>query len=170
MNLFGINQAISQTITQLSCIQLETPSSRLCNFWWIKTYTTFNSCRTEKNCGYFAHDIFRCIFLKENICFSFVVGNKPLPEPTMTSQFVLAWWCKAFWSTLVQVMACYLPEASHLICNTLWNNLQWNLNQNTRIFFKESAFENVVCSNVSHFVWASVWQCLMLVSIPWSSL
>ena len=41
---FGINQAISQTITQLSCIQLETPSSRLWNFWWIKTYTTFNIC------------------------------------------------------------------------------------------------------------------------------
>ena len=39
---FVINQAISQTITQLSCIQLETPSSRLWNFWWIKTYTTFN--------------------------------------------------------------------------------------------------------------------------------
>ena len=38
---FGINQSISQTITQLSCIQLETPSSRLWNFWWIKTYTTF---------------------------------------------------------------------------------------------------------------------------------
>ena len=42
---FGINQAISQTITQLSCIQLETPSSRFWNFWWIKTYTTFNSLR-----------------------------------------------------------------------------------------------------------------------------
>ena len=41
---FGINQAISQTITQLSCIQLETPSSRLWNFWWIKTYTTFKVC------------------------------------------------------------------------------------------------------------------------------
>ena len=40
---FGINQAISQTITQLSCIQLETPSSRLWNFWWIKTYTTFKA-------------------------------------------------------------------------------------------------------------------------------
>ena len=39
---FGINQAISQTIPQLPCIQLETPSSRLWNFWWIKTYTTFN--------------------------------------------------------------------------------------------------------------------------------
>ena len=38
---FGINQAISQTITLLSCIQLDTPSSRLWNFWWIKTYTTF---------------------------------------------------------------------------------------------------------------------------------
>ena len=40
---FGINQAISQTITQLSCIQLETPSSRLWNLWWIKTYTTFKN-------------------------------------------------------------------------------------------------------------------------------
>ena len=38
---FEINQAISQTITQFSCIQLETPSSRLWNVWWIKTYTTF---------------------------------------------------------------------------------------------------------------------------------
>ena len=38
---FGINQSISQTITQLPCIQLETPSSRLWNFLWIKTYTTF---------------------------------------------------------------------------------------------------------------------------------
>ena len=42
---FGINQAISQTITQLSCIQLETPSSRLWNFWWINdpnyTYDLF---------------------------------------------------------------------------------------------------------------------------------
>ena len=38
---FGINQAIPQTITQLSCIQLETPSSRLWIFLWIKTYTTF---------------------------------------------------------------------------------------------------------------------------------
>ena len=44
---FGINQAISQTITQLSCIQLDTPSSRLWNFWWIKTYTTFN-CHSRK--------------------------------------------------------------------------------------------------------------------------
>ena len=42
---FGINQSISQTITQLSCIQLETPSSRLWNFWWIKTYTTFHFIR-----------------------------------------------------------------------------------------------------------------------------
>ena len=39
---FGVNQAISQTIIQLSCIQLETPSSRLWNFWWIKSYTTFD--------------------------------------------------------------------------------------------------------------------------------
>ena len=37
---FGINQAISQTITQLSCFQLETPSSRLWYFLCIKTYTT----------------------------------------------------------------------------------------------------------------------------------
>ena len=44
---FGINQAISQTITQLSCIQLETPSSRLWNFWWIKTYTTFKVGETD---------------------------------------------------------------------------------------------------------------------------
>ena len=45
---FGINQAILQSITQLSCIQLETPSSRLWNFWWIKTYTTFNIVTTYK--------------------------------------------------------------------------------------------------------------------------
>ena len=48
---FEINQAISQTTTQLSCIQLETPSSRLWNFWWIKTYTTFNSLMATKWCA-----------------------------------------------------------------------------------------------------------------------
>ena len=42
---FGINQAISHTITLLLCIQLETSLPKLWNFWWIKTYTTFNTVR-----------------------------------------------------------------------------------------------------------------------------
>ena len=60
---FGINQAISQTITLLSCIQLETSSSRLLNFWWIKTYTTFNTLWSRQNGRHFADYIFKCIFV-----------------------------------------------------------------------------------------------------------
>ena len=80
---FGINQAISQTITQLSCIQLDTPSSRLWNFWWIKTYTTFK---------YF---LWNCYQVNATTPHWSLVnigsgnglvpsGNKPLPEPIMT--------------------------------------------------------------------------------------
>ena len=62
---FGIKQAISQTITQLSCIQLETPSSRLWNFWWIKTYTTFK------------HDPFG-ISLSENLMYGIIDEWRPV--------------------------------------------------------------------------------------------
>ena len=52
--------------------------------------------------------------------------------------------------SLVQIMACLAP--SHYLNQcwlstilTLGNIFQWNLNQNTAIFFQENAFENVVC-------------------------
>ena len=77
---FGINQAISQTITQLSCIQLETPSSRLWNFWWIKTYTTFNTLRLRQNGHNFAEEVFKCIFWNENVWISLKISLKFVPR------------------------------------------------------------------------------------------
>ena len=54
-------------------------------------------------------------------------------------------------SALVQIMACCLFRAKHLnqhwvIVNwTLGKKLQWNFNQNTKLFIHENAYENIVC-------------------------
>ena len=73
---FGINQAISQTITQLSCIQLETPSSRLWNFWWIKTYTTFKICAGMS-------DIFFQLYISRKVITRVFVHN---PKSVLANQ------------------------------------------------------------------------------------
>ena len=61
-------------------------------------------------------------------------------------------WRHSRHSTLVKVMACCLTTPRHqlswcwLTVNcTLRNKLQWNHNQNTKLFIQENAFENGVC-------------------------
>ena len=40
----------------------------------------------------------------------------------------------------------HCPNQCWFIVNwTLWSKLQWNLNENTKLFFQENAFESVVC-------------------------
>ena len=53
-------------------------------------------------------------------------------------------------TSLFQIMACLLFGAKPLSEPmleywTLWNKLQWNLNQNLNIFIDENVFENDVC-------------------------
>ena len=63
-------------------------------------------------------------------------------------------------SVLVQIMACRLFGAKPLPAPMLvyclldpQEKIQWNLNQNTKLFIRENAFEkNVVCEMAGHFV------------------
>ena len=87
---FGINQSISQTITQLACIQLETPSSRLWNFWWIKTYTTFNTLKPIQHGYHVANDIFMFIFLHEKYCTLIQISLKFVPNGPINNMPALA--------------------------------------------------------------------------------
>ena len=61
-------------------------------------------------------------------------------------------------SSLVQAMACRLCLAKQLsepmMCycqSDTKEKMQWNLNENTRISYKQNAFENIV-QNSRHFV------------------
>ena len=73
-------------------------------------------------------------------------------------------------SALVQIMACHLFAPSHylnkcwvIVYWTLRNKLQWNFNQNTKLFINENASENIVWetvailsrgrSRLSHHLW-----------------
>ena len=67
--------------------------------------------------------------------------------------------CQWTESSLVQVMACRLSAPSYYL-NQCWlivnwtpgNIFLWYLNQNSIIFIKKNAVENVACLNVGHFV------------------
>ena len=39
----------------------------------------------------------------------------------------------------------YLNQCWNIVDMTLRNKLQWNINQNTKLFFHKNVFENVVC-------------------------
>ena len=54
--------------------------------------------------------------------------------------------------SLIQIMACFLfgfkplPDQHwHLVSWTFMNELHWNINQSTNIFFQDNSFENVIC-------------------------
>ena len=150
---FGINQAISQTITQLSCIQLETPSSRLWNFWWIKTYTTIDA---ETRWTPFRRWHFHVYFLQWKYCiwikFSLKYvrkgpidndpalvqirawrgsGDKPLSEPIIVNLLThicvtRRQWVKMPWqrSWYIIFWLCICSWSLRLVKNA-WNNLRF---------------------------------------------
>ena len=47
----------------------------------------------------------------------------------------------------------YLNQWWHIVRSTLRNIIQWDLNQNTKIFIQENAFENVALEMVAIFFW-----------------
>ena len=57
-------------------------------------------------------------------------GNKPSPQPMSTKVYVVV--IKA----LQRVLKCVYK-------------LQWSLNQNTKLFIRENALENVVCEKMA---------------------
>ena len=66
-------------------------------------------------------------------------------------------------SALVKIMACsvaaysapshYLNQCCVIVNWTLRNKLQWNSNQNIKLFIHENAFENIVCDMVAILSW-----------------
>ena len=62
--------------------------------------------------------------------------------------------CQLIGSSLVQVTACCLSMSSHYL-NQCWfidswifrNKLQWNSNQNKKLFIQGNAFQNVICKS-----------------------
>ena len=53
------------------------------------------------------------------------------------------------WLLAYSVPTHYLNQCSLIVHRTLRNKLQWNLNQNSKIFIEENAFESVVCEMVA---------------------
>ena len=65
--------------------------------------------------------------------------------------------CKWIGSALVQIMACHLFGATPSSIHQCWviaiwalrNKLQWNYNQNKKLFIDENTSENIVCEPVA---------------------
>ena len=75
--------------------------------------------------------------------------NSSHPPPTTIAAYMRQW----IGSALVQLMACRLfgakpiskPTVVFFVNCTIRNKLQWNFNQNTKLFIHENAYENIVC-------------------------
>ena len=104
--------------------------------------------------------------------------NVPLLQRIISTPYNMMWlqyWCASVWynssppsaacmrqwtrQASVQIMACRLfgakplPKPMLTFCQLIHRNkLQWNVNQNTKLFINENAYENVVWQNGGHFV------------------
>ena len=63
-----------------------------------------------------------------------------------SGQHWFRWWCVAYSAPSHYLSQCWL-----IVNWTLRNKLQWNFNQNTKIFIHENAPENIVCEMVAIF-------------------
>ena len=50
-----------------------------------------------------------------------------------------------WWLVTYLVPSHYINQWQFIVNWTIWNKLQWNFNQNTKIFITEKSFENIVC-------------------------
>ena len=73
-------------------------SSLLSLFQWYQGYTVINTLRPRRNRRRFADDIFKCIFLIENVWISITISLKFVPEGPINNI-----------SALVQIMAWRRP-------------------------------------------------------------
>ena len=70
------------------------------------------------------------------------------------------WWLVAY-----PVPSHYMSHCCNIVNLTLRNKLQWNLNQNTKLFIHENASENIVCEMaaiLSRVWWVKGWLNSML--------
>ena len=88
-----------------------------------------------------------------------VLNDDPLSQrasenPSSPSAAYMRQW---IWSALIQTMACRIFGGRQLSEPVLGycqfrNKLQWNFNQNTKLFIYEYASENIVCEEAAIFV------------------
>ena len=124
-------------------------SSHYLNQWLFTVNWTLNTLRPRQNGRHFPDDIFKWIFLNENVWISINISMKFVPRGPINNIL-----------TLVQIMAWRRPGDKPLsepmmvrlpthICVTRpqWvkNNLHRKFKQNGNIFIHENAFENVIC-------------------------
>ena len=128
-----------------------------------------NTLRPIRDRRDFADDIFKCVFLNENerisprISLKFVPkgpinnnpalvqimawrrpGDKPLSESMLVRLKTHICVTRPQWVKQIKISH-YLKQYWHIIDWTLRNKIQWNLNQNTVIFFQENRSEKIVC-------------------------
>ena len=70
-------------------------------------------------------------------------GNLPLVPHICVSELDLHW--LRWWLVPYFEPSPYLKQCWVIVNWTFRNKLQWNLNQNTKLFFHENACENIVC-------------------------
>ena len=77
-----------------------------------------------------------------SICFS-ILTHLPLVPHIYVSESGQHWF--RFWPVTYSVPSHYLNQYSDNVNWSLRNKLQWNFNQNTKLFIDENASENIVC-------------------------
>ena len=123
-----------------------------------------NTLRPRQNGRHFPDDIFKWIFLNENVWISISISLKFVPRDPINNI-----------PTLVQVMAWRRPGDKPLsepmmvrlpthICVTRPQWVKWNLNQNTAISIEENSFEkggHFVSAAVSYQLLGGLLHCMM---------
>ena len=69
-----------------------------------------------------------------------LLTHLPLVPHRCIRELTHLWWWLVAWSTPSH----YLNQCWHIVNWTLRNKLQWNSNQNTKLFIHENAFQNVI--------------------------
>ena len=119
----------------------------------LKDTGPLNTLRPRQNGRHFADDIFKCIFLNENVWISIKISLKIVPKGPINSITALVQimaWRHSGDKPLSEPMMVSLP--THIcVTRPQWVNswrpsdaLQWNIDQNPNIFIQENASENAI--------------------------
>ena len=126
--LGNVNSSVKSSILNLS-LNLTNHYLNQCRLWSVMPYgvvrpQTFNTLRPRQNGHHFADDMFKCIFLNENVCIPIGISLKFVPKVPMNnipSLVQIMAWRRPGNKTLSEAMMVRLP--TH-ICITLpqWVN------------------------------------------------
>ena len=122
--------------------------SHYVNQCWLFASSVLNTLRPRQNGRHFI-DIFKCIFLNENVWILIKISLKCIPNVRIINiQHLFRSWLGADQAPSHYLNQWWLVRLPTHICVTrpqCVSKLQWNLNQNRNIFIQENAFEFVIC-------------------------